>query len=85
MKELRYTITDPEGVHARPATLFVKEAAKFPCSVTLEKDGKSVNAKGMLGLMGLGIKQGQEVILRCDGEREEEAIKALGTFLKENL
>lgn len=85
MKELRYTITDPEGVHARPATLFVKEAAKFPCSVTLEKDGKSVNAKGMLGLMGLGIKQGQEVILRCDGEREEEAIEALETFLKENL
>ena len=41
MKEFKYTITDPEGIHARPAGLFVKAAAAYPCAVTIIKDGKA--------------------------------------------
>ena len=52
MKEFKYTITDPEGIHARPAGAFVKAAAAFPCKVTVTKDGKEVDAKRILGLMG---------------------------------
>ena len=85
MQEIKYTITDEMGIHARPAGLFVKEAAAFPCSVTIEKDGREVDAKRILGVMGLGVKCGQEITLRCDGEKEAEAIKALEKFLKENL
>lgn len=85
MKEFSYTITDPEGIHARPATLFVKEAMKYPCGITLEKDGKQADAKRMFAVMGMGIKQGQEVVLRCDGEQEDEAMEALSAFLKENM
>ena len=85
MREFTYTITDPEGIHARPAGAFVKEAAQFPCSVMIAKDGKEVDAKRILGVMGLGVKCGMEIVLKTDGEKEEEAMEHLSTFLKENL
>ncbi len=85
MKEFRYVITDEQGIHARPAGLFVKEAAACTCKVTISKDGKEVDAKRILGVMGLGAKKGQEIVLRTDGEGEEEAMEKLSAFLKENL
>lgn len=85
MKEMTYQIRDRLGIHARPAGLLVKAAAEFPCQITLEKDGKSVDAKRILGVMGLGVKCGQEITLKCEGEREEEALEVLGAFLRENL
>ena len=85
MKEFHYVITDEQGIHARPAGLFVKEAAACECNVTISKEGKEVDAKRILGVMGLGVKCGQEITLRCDGEKEAEAIEALEKFLKENL
>ena len=66
MKEFKYTITDPQGIHARPAGLFVKAAAAFPCKVTISKDGKEADAKRILGVMSLGVKQGMEI---TDGPR----------------
>ena len=45
MKEFKYVIKDEQGIHARPAGLFVKEAAAFPCKVIIEKDGKEADAK----------------------------------------
>lgn len=85
MKEFKYTIKDEEGIHARPAGAFVKEAAQFPCSVTISKDGKEVDAKRILGVMGLGVKCGMEITLKTDGEKEEEAMERLSAFLTENL
>ncbi len=85
MKEFNYTIKDEQGIHARPAGLLVKEAAVFPCSVTIIKDGKEVDAKRIFGIMGLGVKCGQEITLKTDGEMEEEAIESLSKFLQENL
>lgn len=85
MKEFKYVITDEQGIHARPAGILVKEAAAFPCNVTIEKDGKAVDAKRILGLMGLGVKCGQEITIRTEGEQEDEAIEKLSAFLKENL
>ena len=85
MQEIKYTITDEMGIHARPAGLFVKEAAAFPCSVTIEKDGREVDAKRILGVMGLGVKKGQEIVLKTDGADEDAAMEKLSAFLKENL
>lgn len=85
MKELKYTIKDEMGIHARPAGLLVKKAAEFPCTVTIGKDGKDVDLKRILGVMSLGVKCGQEVTIKCDGEQEDEAIAAIGSFLEENL
>lgn len=72
MKEFQYTITDREGIHARPAGIFVKEAAAFPCKVTIAKGDKEVDAKRIFGVMGLGVKCGEEITIRTDGEQEEE-------------
>ena len=85
MKEFKYVITDKGGIHARPAGALVKEAAAFPCSITIAKDGKAADAKRIFGVMGLGVKCGQEIVLKTEGEDEDAAIEALGKFLEENL
>lgn len=85
MKEFRYTITDPEGIHARPAGEFVKEAKKFASEVKIVKGEKSADAKKIFGLMSLGVKQGEEILVQIEGTDEEEAATGLEKFLKENL
>lgn len=85
MKEFSYVITSPEGLHARPAGLLVKQAASFKSSIKIKKDDKEVDAKRILGVMSLGIKKGQELIIKVDGEDEEEAVEVLSALLKENL
>ena len=85
MKEFKYTITDPLGIHARPAGLFVKAAAKYPCKVTIAKDGKEADAKRILGVMSLGVKKDQEIVLTFDGDDEEAAYEKVTAFLQENL
>ncbi len=85
MKEFRYIITDKEGIHARPAGLLVKEANRFSASITLEKDGKTGDAKRIFAVMGLAAKQGQEILVRAEGPDEEDAIKAMQNFLQDNL
>ena len=85
MKEFRYTITDSEGIHARPAGEFVKEAKKFASDVKIVKGEKSADAKKIFGLMSLGVKQGEEILVQIDGTDEEDAATGLEKFLKENL
>lgn len=85
MKEFTYTITDPQGMHARPAGILVKEAAKFQSSITIEKDGKSGDAKRIFAVMGLGVKCGQAITVKVDGPDEDEAASTIEEFLKANL
>ena len=85
MKEFKYTITDSQGIHARPAGLLVKEATKFASDIKIEKAGKAADAKRIFGLMGLAAKQGEEVVIRVEGADEAEAAAVMETFFKENL
>lgn len=85
MKEFKYTLTDPEGIHARPAGELVKQAKEFVCSITISKDGKSADAKRIFAIMGLAAKQGQEVTVTADGSDEDAAIQAMEEFMKMNL
>lgn len=85
MKEFKYTVTDELGIHARPAGLLVKKAGEFQAKVILATNGKEVDAKRVLGVMGLGAKKGIEVVIKADGADEDAAIKALSDFMKENL
>ena len=55
MKEFKYVIKDEQGIHARPAGLFVKEAAAFPCKVIIEKDGKEADAKRIFAAATFGL------------------------------
>lgn len=85
MREFQYIITDPEGIHARPAGELVKLAKGFSSSVQIAKDGKSVDCKKIFGIMGLGIKKDQEVTFVIEGEDEKEASEEISKFMLENL
>lgn len=85
MKQFSYVITDKEGIHARPAGLFVKQAGKFSSKVTIAKGEKTGDAKRIFAVMGLGAKMGETVTITCDGPDEAEAAASLEAFLKENL
>ncbi|AXB81109.1 HPr family phosphocarrier protein [Megasphaera hexanoica] len=85
MKEFTYTITDPQGIHARPAGLLVKEAKKYASSLTIAKGSKKGDLKKIFTVMGLGVKQGESITVQADGADEEAAASAMETFFKENF
>jgi catabolite repression HPr-like protein len=74
------------GLHARPAALFVQEANKFSSEIYVEKDGKKVNAKSIMGIMSLAISSGTEVYISAEGPDEEQAVSTLSLLVsKEEL
>ena len=85
MKEFKYVVQDELGLHARPAGLLVKESAKFKSAVTLDSGVKKADAKRIMAVMSMGVKQGVEVTVTIEGEDEDAAFAAIETFFKENL
>ena len=85
MKEFKYVITDAEGIHARPAGELVKAGKEFNSKITITKDGKSGDCKKIFGIMGLAVKNGNEVVFSFDGEDEEAAYEKVTEFIKSNL
>lgn len=83
MKQFTYTITDPVGIHARPAGLLAKA---LDSTVTIAKaDGKSTTATKLMALMGLGIKQGDIVTVTVEGGAEDANAAAMEQLFKDNL
>jgi phosphocarrier protein len=82
-----YTVSDPLGLHARPAGLVVKAAQRYRSEITLtnEKNGKSASAKGLFALLGLEITQGDAITLRADGADEQDAVRGVGAVIEERL
>lgn len=70
-----------EGVHTRPASIFVREAAKFSSEITLSSGGTSVNGKSIMGLLMLALGPGDTVELQANGNDENEAVQRLGEIL----
>lgn len=85
MKEFKYTITDPEGIHARPAGELVKVCKEFNSKITINKDGKSGDCKKIFAIMSLAVKNGNEVTFTFDGDDEEAALSKVSEFLKANM
>ena len=85
MKSFEYTITDPVGIHARPAGVLVKEIKKYASTVTVIRGEKEVNALKLMALMGMGIKQGDTVKVTIEGADEDTAAAAIEEFFKANL
>ncbi|MEH7872988.1 HPr family phosphocarrier protein [Bacillus velezensis] len=73
------------GLQARPAALFVQEANRFASDVFLEKNGKRVNAKSIMGLMSLAVSTGTEVTLIAEGDDEKEALEKLSAYVQEEV
>ena len=85
MIHFQYTITDPNGLHARPAGLLVKEAQKFSSAVKLTRGEKSADLKRLFAVMGMGVKCGETVEVSVDGADEIEAAQDLEQFFRENF
>jgi len=85
MVEIQYTIKDELGLHARPAAHLVKKAAGFQCAIQVGTPAKMVDAKRIMGVMGLALKQGDALTMSFDGADEAAAAEALKKFLAENL
>lgn len=85
MKTVQYTIKDELGIHARPAGMLVREAAKFKASIKIAGPNKEVDAKRIMGVMSMGVKKGDTVKLTIEGADEAQAAAALQKFLQDNL
>ncbi len=86
MKKFEYVITHALGIHARPAGLLVTAAKALDSTVTIEKvGGKTAAATKLMAVMGMGIKQGDTVVVTAEGGDEEASIAAMEQFFKDNL
>ncbi|TCK93486.1 catabolite repression HPr-like protein/phosphocarrier protein [Natranaerovirga hydrolytica] len=72
------------GFEARPVALFVQVASKFESSIYVEMEEKKVNAKSIMGMMSLGVLEGEEITVVAEGTDEEEAIKEIEEYLSES-
>ena len=85
MKQFTYVITDPVGIHARPAGLLVREAKEYKSEILMAKDGKSAPATKLTALMGLGVRCGDTVTITVTGRDEAAASAGIEQLLKDNL
>jgi phosphocarrier protein HPr len=80
-----FTIHNKTGLHARPATLFVQTAAHFKSRIKVTREGRTVDAKSILGVLSLGAAKGTTVDISADGIDETEALIALDTLLTKTI
>jgi phosphotransferase system HPr (HPr) family protein len=85
MQEFPYTITDVNGIHARPAGLFAQKMQEFKSVITINRDDQSADAKKLIAMMKMRLKCGQTFTLKAEGEDEGAAVEAARTFLQANL
>ncbi|TDU03789.1 phosphocarrier protein HPr [Streptomyces sp. 846.5] len=86
MAERHVTIGWAEGLHARPASVFVRAASAVGVPLTISKvGGTPVNAASMLALLGLGAQGGEEVVLTSDAEGADAALDRMAKLVSEGL
>ena len=79
------TIKSKTGLHARPATMFIKEATKFESKILVKKDTKEIDAKSIIGILSLGASQGTVLEISADGPDEQEALNALVDLIENDI
>ena len=79
--EKEITVKNPQGLHARPAALFVQIAAKYDAAISVSKDGETVNGKSIMGILMLGANQNSVIRITADGKDAETALTELEAFL----
>lgn len=73
------------GLHAKPASLLVKQAAKFKSDIRLFRDGKEYNGKSIMGILSMGAGKGDKIIIQAIGEDKEVAVAELVDLLVNRL
>ena len=85
MKSFEYVITEPVGIHARPAGMLNKEAKKYKSTILGHRGEKSANVLRLMALMQLGVKCGETVKVTIEGEDENIAAPIIEEFFKANF
>ena len=83
MKSCDVVITNASGLHARPATFFIQKANCYKSTIMVEKDGRKVNAKSLLGVLSLGIAKGMSINIKNDDKTTQILINNMVSLLKE--
>jgi len=85
LKQLAVRVQSETGLHARPASQFVTEASKYSSEIKVQKNEKCVNGKSIMGILGLCVNTGDEIIIIADGEDEEQAIEGINFLFEGGL
>lgn len=85
MHEQEAILKNETGLHARPASVFVKEATKFSSEITVSKDDKQYNAKSIIGILSMGAGKGETILIQAEGSDSKEAVKALVKLVNDNF
>lgn len=85
MVSQKVVIKNPTGLHLRPAGILCKDAMQFKSLITFRYRDNIANAKSVLSVLGACIKSGDEIELICEGEDEEEALKAIVEAIEDGL
>ena len=79
------TVRNKMGLHARPAAMIGQTANRYPCDVTLEKDGQSINGKSIMGVLMLAAAQGTVITVRTLGEQAKECAQAIADLFEKGF
>ena len=88
MSEATYVVSHPAGLHARPASMFVKTCNSFPCEIKVKNvttNSAIVNAKSVLAVLTLGVDSGHEILVSAIGEKENDALGAIKALVDTNF
>ena len=85
MREISVTIHNKAGLHARPASMFVNMAQKFASEILIAKNGKKANGKSIIGVLSLGVIDGDQLYIYAAGDDESDAIAAIENLVNTQL
>jgi phosphocarrier protein HPr len=83
--ERKIEVTNKLGLHARPAMMLVQKASSFKSEIRLQKEDAEANAKSILSVMALAAEVGSFVIIRAEGEDEQQAVETIAKLFEEKF
>ena len=85
MPKAEVEIINKLGLHARASAKLTQLAGSYPCEVWMERNGRRINAKSIMGVMMLAAGLGTRVVIDCEGERAEEALHSIVQLISDRF
>lgn len=85
MPKAEAEIVNKLGLHARASAKLTQLAGSFPCEVWMERNNRRINAKSIMGVMMLAAGKGSKVVIDCEGERADEALRAIQALIADRF
>lgn len=85
MKKVKVILNNETGLHARPASMFIKEASKYSSEIKVIKDEREYNGKSIMGVLSMGAGKGSKLTIAAEGVDENEAVKGLEKLIDSNF